>query len=133
MVTIKRGNFMKNIAIIAIMLAVIFLTMGCSIPSQKTNYDNPVVGNDSNAGIRPYNFPMTKWISDHPKMWFEIRQSDDSQGMVKECGYVEEINLEIAVYFDCFDGIYIYDKMLLIRKFLRKIINPIPFRILNRL
>ena len=71
-------------------------------------------GCDINAGKRPYDYPPAKWVSEEPKMWFEIGESDNNPyALLEEInGYLvlDGQNIEIEVFFDYGVGVFFSEK-----------------------
>ena len=69
---------------------------------------------DRYSGRRPYDYPPAKWVSEDPKIWFEIGKSSHSPHAPREkiygCLVLNGQNIEIEVFFDYGNGVYFREK-----------------------
>lgn len=88
------------------------------IDHNQINDSETDIGKDPYFGMRPFDYLMTKWISEDPKIWFCIGNHDDYVNFVNTelygfiYGYLEEDgqNVEISIYFDKSNGVYFSER-----------------------
>jgi len=59
----------------------------------------------SDSGKRPNDFPGTKWVSEDPDIWFEVKERYDMPGKLT----VDGESIDIIVAFDFGAGMNIYE------------------------
>ena len=86
---------MKKCFVIAIAILIFVLLSGC----------------DMHSGERPYDYPPAIWVSEKPKMWFEIgefagRSAESPPLMIYGNLLLDGQSIEIEVFFDKGSGVY---------------------------
>jgi hypothetical protein len=71
-------------------------------------------GCDMFSGERPYNYPPAKWVSEKPKIWFEIGEPNNDPSTPIETIYGFLVlggrHIEIEVFFNKGNGVSFYKK-----------------------
>ena len=70
-----KGRIMKKLMIIIAVIIMFTVTMGFAlykrlIEHNQINDSETDIGKDPYFGMRPFDYLMTKWISEDPKIWF---------------------------------------------------------------
>jgi|TergutMp193P3_1026864.scaffolds.fasta_scaffold142744_2 hypothetical protein len=83
---------MKRLFIILLLVFFFVLLFGC----------------DMHSGERPYDYPPAIWVSEKPKMWFEIGEFEKNAQRNRVYGnlIVDGQSIEIEVFFDYGSGVY---------------------------